>query len=325
MSLELGRAFWQFQLSGVPLLPRLVTWGKVGEVEGEFWLKVWGERLLFCAAAEPSKVYVVTTPCLQSQNLVAFWRKEIYEGGFGRLVMHSQPLAGAEETDTAFLFICMQDGRRWMREWCGEEWREMKKVRPSLTPVWHPSWRLPTEHSLNVADDILRELASRPFPEAEHRNQDFVWLRGSRIELKHVLQACVHLMFTPNSTDPFGRPLREGTEHIYYFAHTPFFQSSMNWGSQMWFSPDAWQTLLKAYFVGVGWNWTTRKKKNEELREGWKVAPSTQSVKVPLSLSSSHHEQLEARLFLRGWLQGKVPDKDIEGLLSLQVKARFFL
>ena len=156
---KLGSLFWQFALNGFPLSPRLVTWGKLEQLEGEFWLKVWGERLLFCAASAPERVFAVTTPCLQTQNLASFWRVALEEQRFGRVTMATQFLTQAEETDSAFLAIQQSDGSRWRREWCGGEWSKIRPVQASRVPVWHPDWS--ASRSSVVPDESLQEVLAR--------------------------------------------------------------------------------------------------------------------------------------------------------------------
>ncbi len=206
--LELGEALWQFALSGVEIRPHLTAWGKMGEIEGKFWLKRWGERLLFCAASKPERVYAVTTPCPQTQ-LLAFWRAGIEDGRVGRLMMHPQFLTKAEETDSAFLSIHQSDGSRQTREWCGGEWFLRPKVSASRLPVWHFDWKPPRLSP--VSDEILAALNEGPFPENERQDQAMIWLRGSRIEWKRALQSCATLFFASNNTDLYGHPVREGS------------------------------------------------------------------------------------------------------------------
>ena len=119
----LGKLFWQFEIAGVPL-PRLTVQGKVGRREGEWWLKVWGERLLFCAADAPGRVFAVVTPCENEPNLAEFWRAAVKCGDYGRLIVQEARLAQPLETKSAFATIYSQNGAQWTREWCGGPWFE---------------------------------------------------------------------------------------------------------------------------------------------------------------------------------------------------------
>ncbi len=116
---ELGRKFWQFEIGGVAL-PRFKARGKIGRRDGEWRLKVWGERLLFCAADAPERVFAVVTPCKNERDLVEFWWAAVRDGDFGELFFHTRNPGGRREN--GFLTISADEGKAWTREWCGGRW-----------------------------------------------------------------------------------------------------------------------------------------------------------------------------------------------------------
>ena len=305
---ELGRVFWQFEVAGVPLLPRLVTHGKVGQVEGQWWLKAWGERLLFCAASAPDKVFAVVTPCEDEADLVAFWRAAVESGEFGRMS------SDAHEMDkpagwASFALLKANSGRSWARDWCGGSWIEF--VGPKF-PVDVPRYSLATsEH------DAMFKLWSRPFPESERCVQPPVWLLGSSREWQQVLQACATLKFCKNPADSSSTPIESG-KYVYSFsAYTPFGRGWMDGieDYDIWSIPCDWESLFMRSFVFAGWDWN-RNERTEDIRASWDLKPANVATNIQLTLAPSQHQQLEARLFLRDWLRGKVPESRIAKLLE---------
>ena len=119
---QLGHAFWQFEIAGVTL-PHLKVRGRVGRREGEYWLKVWGERLLFCAADAPEKVFAVVTPYKGEHDLAEFWRASVQRGDYGRLSSDAHEMERPAGW-ASFAVLKANNGRSWARDWCGGDWIE---------------------------------------------------------------------------------------------------------------------------------------------------------------------------------------------------------
>ena len=314
---EVGKLFWQFEIAGVPL-PHCKTQGKVGGREGEWWIKVWGERLLFCATDAPERVFAVATPYESETGLVAFWHAAVERGDWGEVRLHAQSLTNAEETDTGFVTIYSSDEIAWTREWQGGNWIERRGLSAALVRGWpaqsYDVWDSPFE----LEEDHLKVISSREFPQAERQNQTLFWLRGSRAQWKQVLQACATVHFASSATREDKRSLTAEGRRFYGFAHSPFFVGWMDGVEDGggWRLPSAWRELFTRSFVYTGWSWSRRNKQPENLRSGWKVKPSVISANIQLTLHPSQHQQLEARLFLRDWLRDKVSAEQIAKLLE---------
>ena len=308
-SSELGHLFWQFEIAGVPLLPRLVTHGKVGAVEGEWWLKVWGERLLFCAASAPDKVFAVVTPCVDEADLVAFWRAAVESGEFGRMS------SDAHEMDkpagwASFALLKANSGRSWARDWCGGSWIEF--VGPKF-PVDVPRYSLATsEH------DAMFKLWSRPFPESERCVQPPVWLLGSSREWQQVLQACATLKFCKNPADSSSTPTLN-PESMSTLLVLTLHLAGDGWMELRIMTSGQFPVTGNHYLCGIscllGWDWN-RNERTEDIRASWDLKPANVATNIQLTLAPSQHQQLEARLFLRDWLRGKAPESRIAKLLE---------
>ena len=304
---ELGQLFWQFEIAGVEF-PHFKVQGKIGRREGEWWLKVWGERLLFCAADAPEKVFAVVTPCENEMDLEAFWRDNVKCGNFGRLS------SDAHEMDkpagwASFVVLKANNGRSWARDWCGGNWIEF--VGPKF-PAGVPRYSLAaSEH------DVMFKLWSRPFSKSERFIHSPLWLLGSCREWQQVLQACSTLHFYKNPVDSSNTRIDSG-KHVYFFsAYTPFGRGWMDGIEDYdnWSVPCDWETLFTRNFVFIGWTWK-RNERTEDMRCSWDLEAASVSGKVNLTLAPSQHQQLEARLFLRDWLRGKVPQSQIAKLLE---------
>ena len=313
---RLGQLFWQFEIAGVPL-PHLKARGEFGRREGEYWLKFWGERLLFCEAESPDKVFAVVAPCESEVDLVAFWRAAVERGDWGELYFHAQPLARAAETDSEFVTIYTADELAWTREWCGGRWIARDGLPVSIVRDWLANFADLWDSPFVMEKEDLRTVASRRFSEIERRSQELCWLRGSRSEWRRVLQACATIYFAGSATPEEKRRSKSDDSRFYGFAHAPFFVGWMDGVEDggCWLLPHAWREIFSRQFVFVGWNWNRRQKHSDNLRSGWKIKPSVISAKIELALAPSQHEQTEARLFLRDWLRGKAPDEQIAELL----------
>ena len=313
---QLGRQFWQFQIAGVAL-PHLKVSGRVGRREGEYWLKTWGERLLFCAADAPERVFAVVTPCANERDLVEFWRASVQLGDWGEVYLHAQSLANSEEMDTGFVTIYSPDEIAWTREWCGGNWRERRDLSEALVGSWQANSCDVWESPFQLEEEDLDAMRSREFSEVERQSEALFWLRGSRSQWKQVLQSCATVYFASSATRENKREMTVGGNRSYGFAHAPFFVGWMDGVEDGggWLLPPAWREIFTRNFVYVGWSWSRRSRHPENLRSGWKVKPSVISANIRLSLHPSQHELLEARLFLRDWLRGKVTDDEIESLL----------
>ena len=262
-SSELGRLFWQFEIAGVPLLPRLVTRGKVGEVEGQWWLKTWGERLLFCAASAPAKVFAVVTPCKGEMDLVAFWRAAVERGDFGRLSSDAHEM-GRPAGWASFAVLKANNGRSWARDCCGGDWVEF--VGPKF-----PS-DLPRVFLAGSEHDAMFRLWSRPFAESERRDQQAIWLRGSRLQWQQVLQACAVLQYGKSPTDTYNMKVEPGDYTYRFEAYTPMGQGWMDGieDPDNWSVPAIWKPLLVQNFVFAGWTWE-RNERTEDIRASWEL------------------------------------------------------
>ena len=129
--LKLGHAFWQFEIAGVPLAHRKAR-GKIGRREGEFWLKIWGERLLLCVADAPDKVFAVVMPCAGEAGLAEFWRAAVKRGDWGEMSEISYHMGQRAR----FVTLRGNGSRSWARDWCGGDWLEFTGPKfPADLPV----------------------------------------------------------------------------------------------------------------------------------------------------------------------------------------------
>lgn len=304
---QLGRAFWQFEIGGVPL-PHLKVHDRVGRREGEWWLKTWGERLLFCADDAPNRVFAVVTPCENERDLAEFWRAAVERGDFGRLSSDAHEMERPAGW-ASFAVLKANNGRSWARDWCGGDWIEF--VGPKFPAELPQVFLAASEH------DAMFKLWSRPFPESERFVQPLLWLRGSSREWKQVLQACATLHFYKNPTDSSNTRIETREDSYFFSAYTPFGRGWMDGIEDYdnWSVPCEWESLFMRNFVFVGWNWK-RNQRTEKIRASWNLESASVSCEIRFTLHPSQHELLEARLFLRDWLRGKVHDRQIAGLLE---------
>ena len=309
ISSDLGQLFWQFELGGVPLLPRLVARGRVGEIEGEWWLKTWGERLLFCTASAPDKVFAVVTPCVGETDLAAFWRAAVEREDYGIFLLH------CERSDEVILRSCVSicsGDDVWLRDWCGGEWLRREDTRAPYCNGWsrdsYDIYNPPFAPSPTLSDLVNK----RDLLPLERHEQPLLWLRGSQSERQSVLQACATLCFARQNIETDGLGI------FYAFAHAPFFigWSQVTGRGGPWRVPPEWRELFRSSFVLVGWRWKRCDQYDENTRAGWEGMPAYVSAHIQLTRHPSHHQQLEARLTLRDWLQDKVPADQIARLIE---------
>ncbi len=319
---QLGRQFWQFQIAGVAL-PHLKVRGRVGRRDGEWWLKTWAERLLFCAADAPERVFAVVTPCENEENLAEFWRAAVQRGDFGELFFHVRNAGGFREN--GFLTIFVDEKKAWTREWCGGRWMPRDDIKGASVEAWKLQALVAHKppnifHSpFGLDKKSYLEANQRYFPQRERQNFKPFWLRGSRAEWKNVLQACVTTHFPSYARDIPFQPFLKGRAEYRGFAHAPFFDgwfSGAEEDGENWVLPIAWRALFRQHFVYVGWLWKKLENKDSSKRVGWQVQSLQTSAGIQLNLHPSQHELLEARLFLRDWLRDKVPAEQIARLLE---------
>ena len=306
----LGKLFWQFEIAGVPL-PRLVVQGVVGRREGEWWLKVWGERLLFCAADAPGRVFAVVTPCENEPNLAEFWRAAVKCGDWGEVLSISETM-GSPSGHADFILLEARNGELWTRDCCGGAWIESSGNKQAAE-----RYRLSSVASRAAA---MFKIWQRPFPATERQDCELFWLRGSETEWQQVLQSCACLCYHKKPLDGFGFKV-EPSEYIYFFyAHTPsglgLMEGIDDEDHDVWSPPDRWKSVILRNFVLVGWEWESFEKRDQNLRNAWRIADRIKGCQIQLTLQPSQHQQLEARLYLRDWLRGKVPDAHIAKLLE---------
>ncbi len=131
------------------------------------------------------------------------------------------------------------------------------------------------------------------------------------------MQACVTTHFPDYVRRNSHQPFREGRVEYNGSAHTPFFEgwfSGVEEDGENWVLPTAWRALFRQHFVYIGWMWKRIEDQDASTRIGWRVQALQTSAGVYFDSQPSYHEQLEARLLLRGWLRGKVPNEQINNL-----------
>ncbi len=227
-------------------------------------------------------------------------------------------------------FIYAPNGTGLLREWSSRDWLTFA---PGATRMWPllPDTVLPEEYSnpwrkgqshgccraaihavedelffRRVGDEEIERLSWRSSTTQAEFERVMRWLWDTRIMcVKEPIKKWEQPSFCPSNFVPNPR-------------------SSLSLSGMRWRADEKFLAWLRGYFVGEGLEWRKTgygKRRFRKLRarephlRAW-FRPEGVVWTVEFTVDPTAHQQLEARLELRDWLRGKVPDARIEEWLG---------
>jgi len=321
---------WEHRGANFDARPDLVATAEVGGDKREFLLKAKRNILFFreadkgddflCALSAPLTQSVLPETELRAwmQQNAEFvrdlWRDELEGERYARVFLDydiHQFLTGM-----ALVFLA-SDGRGWLRESWDESGIDFQWNSPSLVPSplmdW-PSGDFPLGRDIMQKDGRIElRFRRREMPEEAIERRPLEWLCGSLNELEQFMRWITHseaeLWQTHSPCE-----LVFTCENDYQRASLNFLKQD---GQGQNLSPRL-QSLSNLALdfntpVGIGWEFCDGSSGKPRIRGSWDPCEPIARIHIE---APSFHEQLEARLELRAWLQGKASAEQIEDWLQ---------
>lgn len=228
--------------------------------------------------------------------------------GNGRIARVFQTRRSPGHSETLIYVLMSAHGEVQGREWCATRWFDLKPDSPKLTAylrknggIFHPKWRPPFREVLGQLWDGFFD---QPMSEADRALTEARWVRGDATTL-----------------DKLVAPFLWNYEDLCLRSNGDLLQFSISKRKVMvdeeflfpspLFPPNI-AALFESHFAVRGVEWWSH---DEYPRRGaWEFYIPPHVLSVPAEPSA--HERLEALLFLREWLEGKLPSQEISALLA---------
>ena len=273
-----------------------------------------GERVYFRLHDDAARVWATLDNC-DDADVVRTFRRAIGSGRFGRVFEHQRGGFGYERN---FWFSLLMSARGEVqgREWCATQWfdlqpnsRELHRylASESRPGIFHAKWKPPFRQ---VLEQSFARFYEQPFTRQDRDLTAYRWFRGDAALLRQLIvpfiwknalskdavSPAITLMFSTEY--PEDKP--ESTPKPLYLKEQ--------------FFPLTLRELIPAHFEIGGISWEVSHFHEAEKRQFWDLHPLTHTMKV--SSIPSAHQQLEAHLFLRDWLTGKLPPAQVGEILN---------
>ena len=284
--------------------------------EATFELKTCREWLFFRAKQQSEAVFAIPLAPLglDSPNECAQWLELALESGqLHRFVALEDAHPTLEGT---FLFFFAPNGRGFVREPWDKGGPEFKWNDAPVATDAFLKW--PREEFLEVvarlmdykkSKNVMLALVSRDIEDEQRSEAPLEWMCGSQNELEILTRAMFQAQFDWNQTTSVTA--RFGSESEYGRAALSWVRRDNLYPAEV--PSPRLQTLSDLFLdfnTPVGHTWEFQDAMGG--RASWD--PEGHSILIEVSAPTSH-ERLEARLFLREWLQDKMAPEEIEALL----------
>jgi len=237
-------------------------------------------------------------------NFVRTFRRAIGSGRIGG-IFQTWRLFGYSKT---LIYVLMSaHGEVQGREWCATRWFDLKPNSPRLAVyletnrgIFHPKWAPPFRE---VLKDGFGDFFSQPLTEENRALTQERCVKGDEATLCRLVSPFVWRFREqfPGLSNDLWR-IQTLTEEVWGENQLVFPAST--------FPPNV-SALLEWHFKTRGVDWGTHHER--PIRSAWEFY-STKTIRI--SAEPSAHERLEALLFLREWLEGKLPSQEISALLA---------
>lgn len=328
---------WEHRGAQFDARPDLVATAKVGGFEREFLLKA-KRNILFFREADKSDEFLcaLSAPLTQSvlpetelrawmQQNAEFvrdlWRGEIEQETYARCVVTDY---FHDSLEGLFLLFFQTDGNGWVREPWDEggftfKWKPAVKEDGPLL-YWasdvFPSGRSVYDATENI--HLAAKLDEREMPQKAIEEHELQWICGSLQQLQQLVKWITH------NQQEIWAECAKATFHFQVeseqgHAALRWWQFDKDRNCQVWNEPAPHMNALCDLAldfntpVGIKWEFCDGSSGDPPIRGSWEpLGPRLEmTVEAP-----SFHEQLEARLELRAWLQGKASAEQIEDWLQ---------
>ncbi len=290
------------------------------QYEATFELKTCREWLFFRGKQQSEALFAIPLAPLglDSREETAQWLELALESGqFHRFVAMEDAHPTLEGT---FLFFFGANGRGFVREPWDESGPDFKWNDALIATDAFLKW--PREEFLEAvarlmdykkSKKVMIALVSRDIEDEQRSGAPLEWMCGSHEELEILTRALLH------TRDDFWRDA--GEAEVYFSSESEYGRAKLNWITQnraLVTQRDApvdehlrrLSDLFLDFNTPVGHTWEFQDAMGG--RASWD--PEGHSILIEVSAPTSH-EKLEARLFLREWLQDKMAPEEIEALL----------
>ena len=313
---------WEHRGAHFDARPDFVVSLEIGGRERMFMLKVKQNALWFREAERgPEWTFGLFAPLENSSEAAKRWARDEFTvewfesalraGDFGRAVVRD----GFEFYEGSFVFLFGPDGRALAREFWDERgveftWKTAAgfELEEFLDRPLAPFEQL--ARGLDEDPALCDAISAREVPAELRQNVPLQWLCGSQKELETLARNLAFLWWNWTQTSAIFHYASEG-EHggaalIGVWEGTTFTHRD-RLAPQIRRLSD----LFLDYHTPVGFEWEFQDAQGG--RNSWE--PGGIAIRVRVEPPSAH-EKLEAALFLREWLRGKVAEAEIEELLD---------
>ena len=271
-----------------------------------------GKRVYFRLHADAARLWA-TLDDSDDEAVSRTFRRAIGSGRFGRVFEQRR---GGFNYERGFYFSLLMSARGAVqgREWCATRWFDLRPDSPKLRAylaansnlgVFHPKWQPPFREVLENGFALFYE---QPFDEAERAWTQQRWVRGDAASLDRITLPFAWQKYPP-PVPPHA--LRTHFYGVWPKSEQPPTSAPVPLKTNHGFLPVVIIDLIAAHFQMSGLNWHCEH--DAQRRKFWQMGAPAHAV---LTTEPTAHEQLEAQLFVRAWLQDKLAPAQVAEILN---------
>jgi len=295
------------------------------------------EGLIYFKEPSRAPVFAITEtfdPSLMRDaiGLISRFGSEVAQSNYGALVSKRDYFPGLPVRAQISL-ILRPDGSGWMREHFDEEWFVLPSDKAAPLDVWNDQ---DTEAAMRAHLPFAqRSLLNRAISPETMQCETPIWQGEASETITQLLIAAARTWIAPSApwNDEEWRLLK-------FKSHSAFSRGDIEgrWRAHALLSPHFatfWELLEpQIQFVGVRWSEGGEqleqyaRSRNEKIyqaglekwgrewRGNWAPQRASYSIQLPDTSNQTAHEKMEAALFLRDWLRGRMGEKELEWLFT---------
>ncbi len=317
---------WEHRGATFDARPDFVTSLEIGGRERVWMLKVKQNALWFREAGRDANwTFGLFAPLEKSSEAAQIWARdafilkwfesELRAGNFGRVVVWDEFWTYLGR----FVFLFGADGRGLAREPWDDfgldfRWDAAPQFRLGEFLDWPHADFEKLADGLDHNRALIKKFGDREVPTEQQQGEELHWICGSREELEMLTRALAFWAWNwenDNVTFFYSSESEHGSARCVSAVNRRATGSLGSYREHMAPAILKLATLFLDYHTPVGFQWEFQDMGGG--RGSWDAEPTEIDFTIQ---APSAHEKLEAGLFLRAWLHGKVAESEIDGLLS---------
>ena len=312
---------WEYRGATFDARPDFVTRLDIGGGERTFLIKVKRNALWFREAERDANWTFGLLSPLEADSegarnwardgfIVEWFESELRAGNFGRVVVWED----FANYLGCFIFLFGADGRGVAREPWDERgldfsWESSVQFGLAEFLDWPCADFEKLARALDDNHALLHKFGDRDVPEHALEGEELHWICGSRAELEQLTRALAFWLWDwrgENLTFAYDSESEHGGATLASILDDDYIR-----GADIAPGIRRLTDLFLDYHTPVGFRWEFQDASGG--RDSWDPEPLAVLVEVEVPTA---HEKLEAGLFLREWLRGKVAAAEVDELLK---------